>query len=1238
MSKYLWWACALILLVPLAWAGHSFPQESVNVALASSGCHAPAASFGGGNGTSTPFVIQTAAHLELLRDDSRYWDDSFVLTADIPLSDCTWASTIGDDTIAFTGHFDGGNKYIRGIDVQITGNYTGNNDGGVAGVFGVMASGASLRDLKVSGTVSADISGTFVFAFAGGLVGRAEGVTISTSSFTGTVSARSVTDHPYAGGILGHGTDVILTSVSARADVSAIDTGRAAAGGIVGSLNASSLGRGVVRDSWAYGSVLADGSAQASSGGIVGWSGRIVVERSFAEVAARGTVTSETAVGGVVGGGSANLLDTYARGSVTSTRMAGGLVGWSIQDDTTTYSLANSYFVGSLSNGGDKSLGGVVGRGDYRSPGPFQAPATFWDSQVSGVADAVGDSEFRNGGSTLDPDVFGAVGLSTASAQSWSTYDDSGWNISNGYDDDSVWSICPGANDGYPILSSFFSNDPCAGQVATLTPSTQSVPGTIGLSFSTTPLDVTGVTDPFFSITPALPAGSSLNPLTGVISGTRTYSANTTTYTVTAISPVPLQRGTAIVVMESTPPPTVSPTNQSISGVIGDAVLTAPLVVAGLPSPTFSVSPPLPAGLSLNSSTGVISGTLASRVFAPTTYTITASSGASPQPTPQTVSSTVTQTASPTPPMDPGQVSQFPGTVEEDGRFQAVASRPTDGYSMVVTYGTTQPNSYADDTIVAFLLDSNGDVVRGPISFVQAGQDPESYAQPSVAFNPVTGGWLACYSVYDGSQEVWCRYLDADGDSAGNAFPVSGPIGGCCTQSAIAFSPVSEDFFVVSSAYGSGLIGRLVDGAETGPLSDDTVPFMNYTDFTVQEGGLDAAADDRGTFGVVSRGSVQGGEAPAPWFFHVGDDGVPTRDPVRLVDDTLVEVINGSVAFSGELQQYMVVSYIRSGTRPLVARAFSAQDGSPVGPDVQTDFSSGQFTNSRNRPAIAAHAEADEFLVTALLRLSSDSATQLFYVMRLDGTGQASAPQWIAGDATNESGPRPRVAFNAKSCEFLTTYQQDSSVWGWQLFATRIPAQSPCRTPAPAPTPADPPAAPLGATATAGNAEAIVAWEAPGSSGSFPISSYQVTASPGGLSCLATARARTCTVEDLTNGTSYTFRVRALNGAGWSAYSQPSNAVTPSRTPDKAIVITGSRGADGADRRITVRGTTVEMVGAVVTPFFRFPGESSFREGSTTRTVDADGTFSWSRKTGRKIHIYFEGGGVRSNRIIIAAV
>jgi predicted outer membrane repeat protein len=190
--------------------------------------------------------------------------------------------------------------------------------------------------------------------------------------------------------------------------------------------------------------------------------------------------------------------------------------------------------------------------------------------------------------------------------------------------------------------------------------------------------------------------------------------------------------------------------------------------------------------------------------------------------------------------------------------------------------------------------------------------------------------------------------------------------------------------------------------------------------------------------------------------------------------------------------------------------------------------------------------------------------------------------------------------------------------------------------PGPGPDPSVPPSAPLEASATAGDAAAVVTWKAPAQSGSSAVSSYQVIATPGGSICLATAPSLSCTVSGLTNGTSYTFRVRALNGAGWGEYSTSTNAVTPTRRSEPSMVITGYRGTGKDARRVHVVGSAVGMNGMSVTPYVRFPGETSFTPGATTRTVESD-EFDWSRRSNKKINVYFEGGGVRSNRIAIAA-
>jgi hypothetical protein len=181
-----------------------------------------------------------------------------------------------------------------------------------------------------------------------------------------------------------------------------------------------------------------------------------------------------------------------------------------------------------------------------------------------------------------------------------------------------------------------------------------------------------------------------------------------------------------------------------------------------------------------------------------------------------------------------------------------------------------------------------------------------------------------------------------------------------------------------------------------------------------------------------------------------------------------------------------------------------------------------------------------------------------------------------------------------------------------------------------------PPGAPTGAIAVAGDASVSVSWAAPSDSGSYPISTYQVASAPGGRSCLVGAPALTCTVSGLTNGISYTFTARALNGAGWGAWSGPSNAVTPRATPVTTIQISGSRNASDT-RIVRVSGTATRLVGEQVTPWVRLSDQPSYTEGTGMQTVAADGTFAWSRATSKKVNVYFTHGSVKSNTVTIPA-
>jgi LPXTG-motif cell wall-anchored protein len=87
------------------------------------------------------------------------------------------------------------------------------------------------------------------------------------------------------------------------------------------------------------------------------------------------------------------------------------------------------------------------------------------------------------------------------------------------------------------------------------------------------------------------------------------------------------------------------------------------------------------------------------------------------------------------------------------------------------------------------------------------------------------------------------------------------------------------------------------------------------------------------------------------------------------------------------------------------------------------------------------------------------------------------------------------------------------------------------------------PGAPTGVTAVAGNAQATASFTAPASDGGSPITLYTVTSTPGGIT--ATGTSSPITVTGLTNGTTYTFTVKATNAIGTGPESAPSNSVTP---------------------------------------------------------------------------------------------
>ena len=294
----------------------------------------------------------------------------------------------------------------------------------------------------------------------------------------------------------------------------------------------------------------------------------------------------------------------------------------------------------------------------------------------------------------------------------------------------------------------------------------------------------------------------------------------------------------------------------------------------------------------------------------------------------------------------------------------------------------------------------------------------------------------------------------------------------------------------------------------------------------------------------------------------------------------------------------------------LVAGSFTASMSFPAvtGPiSVTNTGGTGSFVAQ-----LAATGQSFDWALFATGGTNADSATAY---------GVASTPDGRAIMTGQFAGT---VGFSGAGSPLSLTSRGSQDV---MVASAGIPS-----VPPPGPVPAVPASAPRDVAAQAGDSSASVTWTAPSSSGSYPVSHYLVTSSPGGRTCLVTAPTLTCEVAGLTNGTAYTFTVKALTGAGWSAESRPSDAVVPRASAKPTIVISGTR--EGKRIVVTGRSTGLDS-GSMLTPHVaRSLGE--FTAG-VPFGVGTDGSITWSRRASASVvwRVYLAADGVRSNTVTI---
>lgn len=127
-----------------------------------------------------------------------------------------------------------------------------------------------------------------------------------------------------------------------------------------------------------------------------------------------------------------------------------------------------------------------------------------------------------------------------------------------------------------------------------------------------------------YSVSPALPTGLSLDPTTGVISGTPAVLAPISSYTVTAANAGGDARTSLSITVNDRAPAGLVYNYNSIITTVGAAIPSDQPANSGGLALSYSVSPAFPTGISMDSGTGVITGT-PTVITGPVLYVVTAS-------------------------------------------------------------------------------------------------------------------------------------------------------------------------------------------------------------------------------------------------------------------------------------------------------------------------------------------------------------------------------------------------------------------------------------------------------------------------------------------------------------------------------------------------------------------------------------------------------------------------------------
>lgn len=354
-------------------------------------------------------------------------------------------------------------------------------------------------------------------------------------------------------------------------------------------------------------------------------------------------------------------------------------------------------------------------------------------------------------------------------------------------------------------------------------------------------------------------------------------------------------------------------------------------------------------------------------------------------------------------------------------------------------------------------------------------------------------------------------------------------------------SPITS-YRVTSSP--SGFVVNTADGATTAALLTGLTNGVAYT-FTVQ--ALNAigpsvasapsapvtpiAVPDPPTNVSATPGNAQ---ATVRWTAPLNTGGSP------LTGFNVTSSPGGIVVSAGPAATQVNVTGLTNGT----AYSFTVVATNATGPGLPS------MATNVVTPATVPGAP------TGVSAAAGNAGATVTWTAPLDTGGSPI----VSYTATSSPGGFTATTPNGTTTLVNVTGLTNGTAYTFTVRATNALGPGPASAASNSATPNEAPGEPTAVSATAGNAQATVSWTAPTNSGGSPITGYKITSSPGGITVMTGVSPTSATVSGLTNGTSYTFTVKATNAVGDSLASAPSNAVVPATVPDAPTAVTATPG------------------------------------------------------------------------------